>query len=178
MLCQNCGKNEVSFHYTQIVNGVKKEIALCDECKSKLGLVSLDFNMPIDFSSFLGEFFEDEDMLQAFNPIEKLKCNNCGLTFDNFVKDGKFGCSNCYSVFEEKIDSILKNLHGSSIHTGRKGKLITGGNNLKEENEKEIIKPEDNITKLKRDLKQAIKEEKYEEAAKIRDEIKKIENGQ
>lgn len=32
MFCQNCGKNEVNFRYTQIVNGVKKEMALCDKC--------------------------------------------------------------------------------------------------------------------------------------------------
>lgn len=38
MFCQNCGKNEVNFRYTQIVNGVKKEMALCDKCAKKLGL--------------------------------------------------------------------------------------------------------------------------------------------
>ena len=41
MLCQNCGKNEVNFRYTQIVNGVKKEMALCDKCAKKLGLYTI-----------------------------------------------------------------------------------------------------------------------------------------
>ena len=38
MLCQNCGKNEVNFKYTQVVNGVKKEMALCEKCAKELGL--------------------------------------------------------------------------------------------------------------------------------------------
>ena len=38
MLCQNCGKNEANIKYTQVINGVKKEIALCEDCAKKLGL--------------------------------------------------------------------------------------------------------------------------------------------
>ena len=47
MLCQNCGKNEVNFKYTQVVNGVKKEMALCEKCAKELGLENMDFNIPI-----------------------------------------------------------------------------------------------------------------------------------
>ena len=50
MLCQNCGKNEVNFRYTQIINGVKKEMALCEKCAKDLGLEKMDFNIPINFS--------------------------------------------------------------------------------------------------------------------------------
>ena len=52
MMCENCGKNEVNFRYTQIVNGVKKEMHLCDKCAKEFGLEDLDFSMPINFSSF------------------------------------------------------------------------------------------------------------------------------
>ena len=34
------------------------------------------------------------------------------------------------------------------------------------------------VDELKEELKQAIKEERYEDAAKLRDEIKNLENGQ
>ena len=47
MLCQNCGKNEVNFRYTQVINGEKKEIELCDKCAKKLGLERLDFSREI-----------------------------------------------------------------------------------------------------------------------------------
>ena len=45
MLCQNCGKNEANIRYTQIINGVKKEVALCSNCAKKLGMD--EFEMPI-----------------------------------------------------------------------------------------------------------------------------------
>ena len=66
MLCQNCGKNEANVRYTQIVNGVKKEMALCDKCARELGLDNMDFSMPISMSSFLG------DMLNEYSYLYKL----------------------------------------------------------------------------------------------------------
>ena len=52
MLCQNCGKNEVNFKYTQVINGVKKEMALCDRCARELGIDAIDYSMTFNFSSF------------------------------------------------------------------------------------------------------------------------------
>ena len=109
---------------------------------------------------------------------KNLKCNVCNMSYDEFVTKGKFGCSNCYDVFSEKIDPILKRLHGNNRHVGRKGK-ISKIQESKEINNDETLKNCDDETKirnLKNNLKQLIKEEKYEEAAKVRDEIKRIEN--
>jgi protein arginine kinase activator len=35
--CENCGKNEISFHFKSNVNGVVTERHLCSECAAKLG---------------------------------------------------------------------------------------------------------------------------------------------
>ena len=32
MLCENCGDNEANIKYTQITNGVKKQMNLCEKC--------------------------------------------------------------------------------------------------------------------------------------------------
>ena len=55
MLCQNCGNHEGNIKYTQIINGVKKEMILCEECAKEFGIDEINFNMPINFSSFLGD---------------------------------------------------------------------------------------------------------------------------
>ena len=52
MLCENCKENEATVKYTQIINGDKKEMHLCEECSHKLGIDNISFNMPIDFSNF------------------------------------------------------------------------------------------------------------------------------
>ncbi len=189
MLCQNCGKNEVNFHYTQVINGVKKEMALCDKCAKSLGLESLDFNMPINFSNFLEDFFgetEDAEFLPSFVQTKTLQCDNCKTTYDEFIKTGKFGCSHCYDVFSSGLNNVLKNLQSSDTHVGRKsrwtGKLseVNKPSKLtKEENKtNKSVKKQDTskekLEKLNMQLKEAIKDERYEDAAKIRDEIKKI----
>ena len=67
MLCENCGKNEANVKYTQIINGVKKEMKLCERCSKELGIDDINFNMPIDFSSFLGDLISDyEENLSPF----------------------------------------------------------------------------------------------------------------
>ena len=140
----------------------------------------MDFKMPISFSSFLGDFFDEfekDTLLPEFNPIKSLACDSCGMTFEDFMNTGKFGCTNCYDTFESKIDPILKNIQGSNRHVGRLGK-INAETNLKEAegNEKNANK-ERKITekdKLEEELHLAIKEERYEDAAKIRDKINEL----
>lgn len=183
MLCENCGENEANVRYTQIVNGVKKEMKLCKNCADELGIGDMDFNMPINLSSFLTDFFDDsvDSLLPEFIKKEELRCNECGMTYDDFIHTGKFGCANCYNTFSNKIDPILKNLHPANRHVGRKGKIVKSvldKDTIKKEEVKKETKQDSEISKidsLKEDLKQAIKEERYEDAARIRDEIKKLE---
>lgn len=183
MKCENCGNHEANVKYTQIINGDKKQMFLCEECSQKLGIGNMSFNMPIDFSSFLGDFFDDmheTSFIPSLSGQIELKCKQCGLDFDEFLHTGKFGCSNCYDEFESMIDPILKNIHGSNRHIGRLGNVIEGNNVSNDDKvsssmDKKQSEQESKIDKLKADLKQAIKEEKYEDAANLRDEIKKLE---
>ena len=184
MLCQKCNKNEANVKYTEIINGEKNEMMLCEECSHELGLDNINFNMPINFSSFFGGLLEDEYSNQEFMPlfqtVKELKCKNCNMSYDEFINEGKFGCSDCYDVFSTKIESLLKRIHGSNEYLGRK--TINSVNNsqenqnLKVDSSKKISNEESKIEKLQQDLKKAIADERYEDAAKIRDEIKTIEN--
>jgi protein arginine kinase activator len=189
MLCDNCGKREANIRYSENINGRKKELNLCEECSKKLGISNIDFSMPIDFSSFFGEFMEDfstPEFMPLFSEIKALKCENCGNTFEDIANTGKLGCENCYDVFEERLDPIIRRIQGANHHVGRVGKIIdskidkkiSNKSSQKEENinnKPEETKKENKLEKLQEELKQAIKEERYEDAAKIRDEIKKID---
>ena len=183
MLCDNCGENQANIKYTQVINGQKKQTHLCEKCSEKLRIKDISFNLPINFSDFLGDFLTDYNsntLLPSFEKKEELKCNKCGLTYDEFINLGKFGCSDCYNYFSEKMDFILKKLHGSNIHTGKKlnQKIKSTKINVKNKIENDVKETnENNMLKLQKDLNIAIKEERYEDAAIIRDEIKKIEKG-
>ena len=193
MLCDNCGKKEANVRYWENINGKKRELNLCDECSKKLGIGQIDFSMPIGISSFLGGFMEDfqtKEFMPMLNELKTLKCNSCGYTFDDIINTGRLGCKNCYDIFQDRLDPIIKKIQGDNRHVGRIGKIIDSKidniNDDKEESMKKDIKnggnsKEDNkelskIEKLQEELKKAIAEEKYEQAAKIRDEIKKLES--
>ena len=182
MLCENCKKREANVRYSENINGVKKEMHLCEECSRKLGITSqMDFNMPsLDFSNFFGSFLEDfntPEFMPLLNEVKQLECNSCGSTFDDIINTGRYGCPNCYDVFEDRMDPILKKLQGANRHVGRLGKVsdnkVKFENSEKAESTKKDTK-ENKLEKLQDDLKKAIKEERYEDAAKIRDEIKKM----
>ena len=181
MLCDNCKKRQANIRYSENINGITKELNLCEECSKKLriGDISFDMSMPIDFSNFFSDFIENfttPEFMPLFNEVKLLKCNNCGNTFDDIVNTGKLGCGECYSVFESQLDPIIKKIQGSNMHVGRIGKVLDNkisDNTSNSNKEKEQLSE---IEKLNLELKQAIKEERYEDAAKLRDEIKKIEN--
>ena len=147
MLCQNCGKQEASVHYTQIVNGVKKEMILCEDCAKELGVEKMNFNMPIHFSNFF------EDMFEPYH--------------DSF-----------FGSLASPRTMICEKCNTSYVHIGRKAKSIGNNNkeqtNIKEQNKEN--KQANKIEELKAKLKKEISEERYEDAAKTRDEIKKLEN--
>ena len=182
MLCDNCGKREANVRYSENINGKKKELNLCEECSRKLGIDQMDFSMPIDFSSFFGEVMEDLMApelitMPLFNEIKALKCDHCGYTFEDIANSGKLGCANCYEVFEERLDPIIRRMQGDNHHVGRVGKILDNKieQKINHKNEsQEEHKKGSQLEELQEKLKQAIKKEEYEEAAKIRDEIKKI----
>lgn len=193
MLCQNCGENEANVKYTQIVNGEKKEMILCENCARKMGIGNFKMNIPINFSNFLGDFFDDyksEQLLPSFVKEKNNECNNCGELYKEFIKTGLLGCEECYDVFQNRLDPILKNLQGSVKHVGRRplnieekienkevNKDVKVESNKEEKQTKEN-KKENELMKLQKDLNKAIEEERYEDAAVIRDEIKKLEKNE
>ena len=186
MLCENCGKREATVRYSENINGRKREMNLCEECSEKLGITQkMDFSIPsLDFSNFFGSILEDfnnDSFMPILGEMEQTKCNSCGSTFEDIINTGKYGCPNCYDTFSERMDPIIKKLQGANRHVGRLGKI--SDNNQKfnnkdskdvETNKKTSNKEENKLDKLQNDLKQAIKDERYEDAAQIRDEIKKL----
>ena len=182
MLCENCKKREANVRYSENINGIKKELHLCEECSKKLGITDkMDFRMPsLDFSNFFGSFLEDfstSDFMPLVNEVKSIKCDSCGSTFDDIINTGRYGCANCYDVFEDRMDPILKKMQGANRHNGRLGKVSDNSIKFDKKEEQKTQNSGDNkLEKLQEDLKQAIKEERYEDAAKIRDEIKKTSN--
>ena len=159
MLCQNCGKNEVNFRYTQVINGEKREIALCDKCAKKLGLESLDFSREIEdlFNMSFAESF-----LPSFARTNMLGSRNLGTIFNNDIFSNPF-----FGEVRQEPEQIETT---SGLNDAEKQDVLKDIENATKKNKQESKKQ-----KLESELEKAIKEERYEDAAKIRDEIKKLD---
>lgn len=175
MKCEYCGKEEANVQYHENVNGEKRELMLCSNCAKSLNLIDFPNMLSYFFSSHPKELFAEE--------YKKEVCNKCSYTFDDYLKQGFFGCPDCYSAFDNRIDSLLNKIHGKSRHLNV-GERVAG-TTVKTEKKVDSIKVDKeevkNISKIK-DTKQlkellnrCIKEEKYEDAAKIRDRLKQLE---
>lgn len=167
MLCQRCQKKEANVHITKIINGVKNEMHLCDECARETQEVNialpLNFGMPMSFQNILEGFMEMMGGIPQ-QLVEDTFCPVCHMTFENFRKTGRLGCGNCYSAFSENMIPLVRRIHGNIQHTGKVPKRSGG-----------VLKVKRDIERLKEELKIAVANEEYEKAARIRDEIRHLE---
>lgn len=46
-------------------------------------------------------------------------CPNCGIYYDEIVKDGKVGCAECYEHFSDQFDALHTKLHQHEEHVGK-----------------------------------------------------------
>lgn len=165
MYCDECKKQPATVHLTQMINGNTTETHLCEECAAKKGGFMFDVSNKFSIPNLLGSFFGSNYGLQGMQPLQQMSsCPNCGINFSDISQTGKLGCSECYSAFEQKMEPILRRIHGNSMHVG---KIPARGGG------KVLIKKQRD--KLKSQLQQAVAQENYEKAAEIRDSIKKLE---
>ena len=163
MNCQRCKKARATVHLTDCGDGEARERHLCDACAEQEGL-TLKQSMPV--ASFLEQFVKHTQGLRVEN-IAKLCCPDCGMTFAEFRQNGLLGCPNDYTVFESFLLPLLERAHdGASHHAG----LTPGatGEPAGPPGRKEPVK----LSHLRRELEQAVANEKYELAARLRDQIK------
>jgi len=107
------------------------------------------------------------DMGSAVEPETAIaiKCPNCGMTYQNFRKLGRLGCSVCYEAFKKELAPLLKRIHGSDRHVGKVP--LKGGKTIKDTR---------TLQDLKLQLEKAIQTEEFEDAAKLRDKIRDLES--
>ncbi|MDD5347308.1 MAG: UvrB/UvrC motif-containing protein [Candidatus Omnitrophica bacterium] len=165
MLCDVCGKNPATVHLTEIVDDQMSELHLCEECARKK---SSQMESQFGLSDLLAGLAEFEKPAAEEKELSVAKCPNCGLTYKDFKKIGRLGCGECYATFKKFLQPLLKRIHGSSTHCGKcpvPVKTAAGKGPRKKTD----------IQELRCRLQDAVQREAYEEAARIRDQIKELQ---
>lgn len=159
MICNICGTQEATIHLTEIINSQMIEIHLCENCAQEKGT---DFKTHFSLGDILAGISET-DKGQGPQTKDAVKCSGCGMTYEDFSKSGRLGCANCYQVFSLLLTPLIKRVQRSMHHIGKKPSRVP----------REIRATHD-LRLLQDQLNKYIESEKFEEAAKVRDEIRQI----
>lgn len=157
MKCQSCGKRDAKVHVTEIDDAnQKRELHLCEQCHGQSG--GGDTSLETLLAGALSA--------SAPRPPE-LACSACGLPYAEFRSRGRLGCPECYTVFAEALDPLLEKIHTAKRHIG---KSPGDGSNEQRTRARKLVE-------TRRRLHDAVEREDFEAAARLRDELRALEEG-
>ena len=160
-ICSICKEKPATIFLSNISAENKKvDLDLCEDCAKAKGIDDPAALLVASADLMLG--------LGAAQEVEQavgtdLKCPRCGFSQADFKKSGRLGCPECYKTFAEGLGGLLKTMHKGTRNTGKAPEALR----VSRENS-------DRLKTLQKKLNKAIESENFEEAAQLRDELKKI----
>lgn len=162
--CERCNK-PATVHLTEISNGKRVEVHLCDACAQEAGYTQ-QAHIPIN--QLLNQLLQSQSQTQATPPAER--CPDCGMTWQEFKDTGLLGCPKDYELFETQLRGVIERAqNGGTHHTGKMPHRNTA------QPQESPRKRQAELLKLRKELARAIEDESYERAATLRDKIKTLE---
>lgn len=159
MLCDICKKTVATVHLTQLIDGKTKKVDMCEACSKEKGV---DDPAGFSLADLLLGLGASQEMEQAAAGGE-LKCPHCGFTQVDFKKAGRLGCAECYAVFSEGLEALLKTMHKGTRHVGKVPAAYRQSQDLAER-----------LKGLQKKLDKAVADEDFETAAQLRDQLKVV----
>jgi protein arginine kinase activator len=157
--CQSCGQ-PATVHVTNIVNGQKREMHLCQACSEKQQILkNQELNLSVILQTMIGQHVG-----ATSDELARLTCPACGIKYMEFKAEGRLGCPRDYQVFQKALEPLLKRIHRATRHVGKIPPHATRNAAVQSE-----------LMGLRQKLREAIEVEAYEEAARLRDQIREKE---
>lgn len=170
MICEHCKQRHANVTVTQVHNGQKVERHYCEVCATQFHPFQFDVSEePTSLQQLVSNWFNFVPMNAKKENTTTTKsnlkaCPSCGFTYRQFLKQGKFGCGQCYETFSEQLPQLLERIQAGTQHVGYVEQAPT----------KEKV--EQQIQELRTAMQQAIAEERFEDAALMRDEVRELEH--
>ena len=156
--CQRCGQRAATVHLTEIDDDEKRELHLCDQCAQQQ-------SGPLELMGMLSSAYVPEAV--ASGDPAGLRCGECGLGYVEFRSRGRLGCPDCYETFRASREQRLEKIHGGTQHVGKAPDEMSAVDRSRERR----------LVELRRELQASVREERYEDAARLRDELTRFEEG-
>ena len=164
--CTSCDKAPATVRVLDLKGGsVVESHFLCDACAESQGVVHPK-STSVKFTTEILEMFSGWKKKEGSGEVELGEgpvCPGCQLTATEFRMRGRLGCSRCYEVFRSSLLPVLERIHDATSHRGR----FPGRTAHRD------AAAVPNLTDLRRRLQSAITEERYEDAAQLRDQLER-----
>lgn len=162
MLCDNCRENDAIVELTKVVQGEVRTERLCERCAAERGVKTTLGAAQHPLNEFL---HAAQQQVASVPGTSDVRCDFCAMTLKDFRATGRLGCALCYSSFDRSLRELLRRVHGSSRHVGRRY----------EPPHTEALHRAGTLGELREQLKRAIHSEQFELAATLRDKIRGME---
>jgi len=164
MKCQQCEK-PATFHITELTGPEPQELHLCEGC-AKSYLTQGESAAPVapTLANVLAKQLQIGKAAEELAKLDQRACPICGITFFEFRNQGRLGCPHDYVFFEKELTPLVANIHGETRHAGKRPRGHEAGTDQQTE-----------LIRLRREMEEAKQKEHYERAAKIRDQIRDLE---
>jgi protein arginine kinase activator len=165
MKCQKCDR-QATFHITDLIDGKPNELHLCEECAQTFLSPSQEetAEMLPAMAGLLAQHLAVGETADQLARLDQRACPVCGITYLEFRKQGRLGCPHDYVFFQEQLDPLLMNIHDQTHHIGKVPRRCPQGADQQTQ-----------LIRLRREMKEAISSENYEQASELRDQIRQIE---
>jgi protein arginine kinase activator len=169
MICQNCLKNAATVHVTEILQQPAQADAptpqvheqhLCEVCAQTMELPHAPSAQKAQLDIWKLLQLTAQQTRRRGGPT----CAGCGMGLEEFRRKGRLGCPKCYDAFGAHLSDVLERVHGARKHVGR----LPGAS-------PEDVERSRRLVELRQRLETAIREEAYESAARLRDELRQLE---
>ena len=163
MLCQRCHKNLATVRYAEVVDGKVSEQHMCPECMARQQAEAASgFELSGEAPSPRSRH---SVTLASDTVLPQRSCRSCGIELQEVMRSGQVGCSACYESFGDQLEPILRGIHVALRHRGKAPHRDDARERMRAE-----------LQTKRALLRSALKTENYEEAARLRDEIRALED--
>lgn len=163
MKCELCGKRESAIHVQQVIGNESIDMHICEVCAHEKGISKKSDKIELSLSQLLTGLLDLKGGKKSETNVSE--CPTCGLKAEDFKKEGRLGCPDCYISFAADIRSVHKRLSGVTRHKGKLPQKLSTYKELLIDRER-----------LRAQLDTAVEQEDYETAAVLRDQIREIES--
>ncbi|MBI4718683.1 MAG: UvrB/UvrC motif-containing protein [Planctomycetes bacterium] len=160
-LCQHCKQAKATVHITDVAE--RRERHLCEDCAEREGVIVKQSSQTTN--AILQEFIKHKTGLAA---VDDRTCPKCGITFREFRLKGLLGCPHDYEAFRPLLLPLIERAHhGATQHLGKVPSAADPA-----------LRKQAGLRRLRQQLQEAVDQENYEAAARLRDQLRQMESAE